>query len=1020
MVLHVHPKLFRLKLSETFFQMVERQPSNIRLLLVALEIVPILQILAERLLTTGPVITELHAILTSHRGPPRGLEELFRMVALQLFGLFTEMNTKTPNYSVENLDQVNLPTFWGAPPNWGGGWSGSGILGTYYSNSNYTGTSFQRTDVRIDMPPTTVLPGGSLSTDPVYGAVGSVNFSVKWLGNLVPKYTGTYTLKLRTGGTLTLKIGGATVATATVSADWVYASYSFTAGVTYAIEVDMVQGTGSWCAQVRWLGVGSIVFPEEAIGPATPIAANNEDDLGAPANGAICCSAYQGPSFSGTGPALDSSGWPMGDFALNQMSIPSYGSGPYSFPNVGYASDGRAGVWSISFNGAAQISSNGPNNPQFLIGYNDGNSRTQVTLNGQTYYSYGQTLPAASLGYDLATGTGYHASSNSTFVLFDNRVSSWDNIGFVNTDRSGKGAPDGPPGAPAQNGLTNIACMRPSAVGSSHPLPLGTVFSPPYLASLSPYTCTRNNGDAFNIDFIASVTSPYTDWSNRTTPNFNVFATCKSQYISQPVLPLEYKIMAANQAGKDLYINLPQTASGNASDSDYTSSYIYRLANLIKSGSTFNGVNYPGLLPHLSVYIEYGNENWNWSSYSSAGTWYHNVVNAANANKQANTNDWRQFQAMGGGVVINSSGVVTDVHTIEWGVIKVKDASDLFRMVFGDSAMPGGPAGWNPDPRIRPILEWQYGGSPDDGGTGDAAFRMVASYFGIIINHVFWGGGGGWYSDYNPSGSTADDVFSNITLATGGLPSGGGAGETNSIQQDVDRLAQLGLHHVGYEGGFDFGTTDGEQQASNDSRIIPYVQQTLNQYFQAGGSLPIVFMATGGAYGFSDRWATIDGIWDEPPYAPAPPKLQGYLDSEANLPAPVAAPAAWPVAPAHFPVQWGRQTSRPPQYQTFVVSTPGIYSVGFATNPNYPGPTTGNIVASLDGSAFINVVTTNPNIAQAYWSLVYLGAGVHVLEIAVLSFSDPSKQITFDPWGATNIPGPPETKLKTFNGLWLN
>ena len=898
------------------------------------------------------------------------------------------------------LREFPIPQFFGAPPNGGGGWSGSGILGTYYSNNNYTGTSFQRTDVRIDMPPTTVLPGGSLATDPVYGAVGATNFSVKWVGSLIPKYTQTYALRVKTGGTLTLKIGGSTVVTATASDGWVSAGYNFTAGGTYSVEVDMVQGTGPWAAQVHWSGTGPVPFPEEAIGPATPIGVNLTnflDDKNSTANGGLF-SAYKDHLGGSTGPAIDSSGWPTGDFAFDQMSIPNNGTGPYSFPH-GFSSDAKTGVWTVSFNGAAELYTN--NTGQFLIGHNDG-SRTPVTLNTLTYYNYNQDMPASALTWDSTTGTGYNPTTNTTVALFDLRGGGWDNVGFKNTDRSGKGAPGGPSGSPSLNGLTNVVCMRPKTVGSTTSYAVGTALHDPFLTMLAPYTAVRELASAYDLDFVASVTSPATDWANRPTPSFNINASNKNQY-PNVVTPWEVRVMLANQAGKDLYINLPQTASGNASDSNYSSSYIYQLASLIKNGGTSGGVSYPGLLPHLCVYIEYGNENWNFSLHGPYGS-RGDVVWDTYFHEQANTKDWQQYSAMGGWVTLSGTppNVNTDTETL-WTALKAKDSSDLFRIVFGDAAMPGGPAGLNPDPRIRPLFEWQYKGDWNgEGYDSSTALATIQSYFGTAPNLVYWGGGGGWYADYSPSGSTADQVFSNITLATGGLPPTNVTGETNQIQTDMDRLARYGLHHVGYEGGFDFGlqsATNAQQQASDDVRIKPYVKQAVDQYFQAGGALPIVFQADGGPYGFGQGWSVIDGIWDQPPYATAPPKLQAYLDAEAVLPAVPVAPAAWVTAPANFPVQVGRNTSRPPQFQTFVISNPGYYSVGFTTDPTIPGPTTGDIVATLDGTTILSVTTTNAGAAQAYWTLVYLGASVHSLVIAVTRFTDTSKQIGFSPWG---------------------
>lgn len=468
-------------------------------------------------------------------------------------------------------------------------------------------------------------------------------------------------------------------------------------------------------------------------------------------------------------------------------------------------------------------------------------------------------------------------------------------------------------------------------------------------------------------------------------------------------MPWELKIMLANQTGKDLYINLPQTASGGdpATDPDYRSSYLYQLAHLLKYGGTVNGVKYPGLLPHLNVYLEYGNENWNYTltgPYGARG----NVTAAINANKQHNTTDFQQYTAMGGWIRTDPNGVVTDGKITLWNVLRLKDASAIFRSVYGDAAMPGGPGGINPDPRVRPLFEWQYGGGWNgEGFSAFTALEMLQNHFGLQINKVFWGGGGGWYSDNNTPGNTADEVFSNITLPTV-IPPGG---TSNPVQGDLDILAQFGLHHVGYEGGFDFGmdgngASNGQQQASNDARIKPYVRQTLDQYFQAGGSLPVAFLQTGGPYGYSMKWAIIDGIWDTPPYAPAPPKLQAYLDAQNYVP---ATPTYGPVVPnTNFNNPYGYKNGNRVN-QTFRVTSYGTYAVGFQVRHDYTSAS-GTIQVLLDGAAVGSLTTPDANGGQSLWIPLPLAPGIHGLALVFSDETPTDGQIAIEYWGVKAAP----------------
>lgn len=928
---------------------------------------------------------ELNASLLNHSVIPPFKHETIGVGALNFCPLNSFVLSRP--VPVDSIKRLYSPLL----PNGGGGWSNSGIVGTYYKNADFTGTSFSRTDVRIDFPDTTVMPGGSLSTDPVYGAVGPTSFSVSWVGTLLPKYNQSYTLKVR-GTNLVLKINGTTVASSTGS--WVSVSYSFSPGINYTVNVTNVTGADSWSAQVHWSSASASAFLEEAIGPAAPVGVNLDDDRSSTANGTIV-GEYYATINGGAGPAIDSSGWPTGDFALDRFDNVNYGTSAYAFP-MASSYDTCLGVSTVSFNGGAELYTNG--NGQFLIGHDDGLGRTLTTLNGKTYYSYGSDLPLSSLVYDSATATGYNLGTNTTYALFlltSTGTNQYPNVGFRNTDRNGNGTP-AKGGTPANNGLTNVTIMKPTGLGSTTSYAPGTVIASPYLATVGTYTVMRDLASYSDIDFVASVTSPYTDWNNRGTPIFNWQASNHNQYPNTVgALPWEIRIMAANQAGKDLYINLPQTASGNASDSNYQSSYIYQLANLIKNGSTFNGVNYPGLLPHLCVYIEYGNENWNFSAQAPPNGGWGNMVLAVDVNRQANTKDWQQYSGMGGNVTTDSNGTVTHAGSADWGALKVKDASDLFRIVFGDAVMPGGPDGYHNDPRIRPILEWQYGGNNDDQSNGDTALNKVKSYFGVTINHVYWGGGGGWYSANNPAGSTADQVFSNITLAT--------ATRIDSIKSDVDKLAYFGLHHVGYEGGFDFEYgngqgTDGQLQASNNLQVIPYVQQTLNQYFQAGGSMPLAFVATGTSYGYSLTWAVSDGIWDTPPYHSAPPKLQAYINSTEALPYPPIAQTNWPVIPnAYFPNNFGYGNG-PGQNLNFVVPGSGFYSAGFVVGAANTYAS-GTIDMFIDTVKIGSLTTLDSHGGQSLWVPVWLSDGVHNISLFYSNENPSNTQIALDHWG---------------------
>src|SRR5262245_61609888 len=89
--------------------------------------------------------------------------------------------------ALESLEGREVPAV-------GGGFLGGGILGEYYDNPNLSGTpAFTRRDVRIDFDWQGRAPGGSNSAD--YRRVGADNFSVRWTGQLIPRFSETYTFR---------------------------------------------------------------------------------------------------------------------------------------------------------------------------------------------------------------------------------------------------------------------------------------------------------------------------------------------------------------------------------------------------------------------------------------------------------------------------------------------------------------------------------------------------------------------------------------------------------------------------------------------------------------------------------------------------------------------------------------------------------------------------------------------------------------------------------------------------------
>jgi hypothetical protein len=123
--------------------------------------------------------------------------------------------------------------------------TGTGLQGDYYDNIDYTGIHVQRTD------PTVYFDWGSGSPD---AAIGSDTFSVRWTGEVQPRYTGTYTFYtvsddgVRLWVNNQLLINNWTDHGSTQDAGLI----TLQAGRLYPIKMEMYENGGGAVAQLFW------------------------------------------------------------------------------------------------------------------------------------------------------------------------------------------------------------------------------------------------------------------------------------------------------------------------------------------------------------------------------------------------------------------------------------------------------------------------------------------------------------------------------------------------------------------------------------------------------------------------------------------------------------------------------------------------------------------------------------------------------------------------------------------------
>lgn len=151
-------------------------------------------------------------------------------------------------------DRVTGGAFLGAPrtttvtildddaPNVG---TGVGLLGEYFSGTEFNTPLFRRTDATVGFDWGTGGPGGSAPADA---------FSVRWTGQVEPLYTENYTFEVRADDGVRLWVNGVPLVNQwrDQGASTYTGSISLTAGVKYDIRMEYYERSGLALAELRW------------------------------------------------------------------------------------------------------------------------------------------------------------------------------------------------------------------------------------------------------------------------------------------------------------------------------------------------------------------------------------------------------------------------------------------------------------------------------------------------------------------------------------------------------------------------------------------------------------------------------------------------------------------------------------------------------------------------------------------------------------------------------------------------
>jgi PA14 domain len=616
--------------------------------------------------------------------------------------------------------------------NAGGGWSGGGIPGSYYTNSTESGTpSFTRTDVRLDWAETGVAPGGSAV--PNFAAVGATGWSASWAGNLLPKFSENYTFQMVADGKVNMQISSngsswTTLINTTTSLGGqtlTSSSYAMTAGHSYDVKITFAQQNNpsdlDWGLSLRW---SSPSTPLETISPANALGVD--------------------PGF-------------LTDYTEQ-----------YEFANAFY----QSGALNTTSGGALPTDSHGNPTEDFDAQIYEGAASEAgtylITGTDTTKPSTAPTITSYGTGN---VGAVTYTASTGVFSANLTNVAGGTNFGLQFTNTAG--------------GVTGLKVMRPTSPGATTSTSPSVIWNPDYEALFSNFSAIRS------MDLLNTNNTTQTTWSNRSLPSDAKLNDGQGADTGSAV-PLEYLVELCNETGKDLYLNIPQEANNQ---------YITDEAELLKYGSDANGNPYTSpqanpvyapLNENLHVYIEYSNEVWN-ISFAQNSQNYDEASQAFTDYRDGNTtaSDYADGEAIDYDGTTTMNGFIAERYHAE----RTVDTSNIFRTVWGNSAMPGtstSPSG----PTIMPLDEWQYGGNND----GIPGLQMVDDYYnnangngeytGTLhpVNYYIWGGGGGWYSgSSNPNGvgevGVINPLFENGTTGwtftgTSGIAPNGGTSPT--------------------------------------------------------------------------------------------------------------------------------------------------------------------------------------------------------------------------------------------------
>ncbi len=276
-------------------------------------------------------------------------------------------------------------------------------------------------------------------------------------------------------------------------------------------------------------------------------------------------------SGSGSLPALDVNGWPMGD--VSAVMFDQRRNMPWRGPDSAAVDENISGTYLLSMTG-------------------------QAVITGSTETGTGVTVQ----------NPQYNAATNTTTAQIVYAPFHWlMQLNFANTQRN--------PGDTPGTGFTNLTVLRPGyPAGTTQVFTNGTL-----QAYANHFACNRFLGPdaANNYQNFYGTTLITTTWDTRVQVTDAYQGGLPQNQTNGNQAwgdAWEFMILLSNQTNTDMWINIPASA-----DDDY----VTQLATLIKNGDQYTA----GLNPGLHVYLEYSNEVWNFGFQQAT----YNQIQAQNA-----------------------------------------------------------------------------------------------------------------------------------------------------------------------------------------------------------------------------------------------------------------------------------------------------------------------------------------------------------------------------------------------------